>query len=342
MTDTRNRRHVLAARPKGAPTPENFRLEEAAKPEPGQGEVLIRNRFLSLDPYMRGRMNAGKSYATPIEVDAVMGGGTVGVVEASNNSKFVVGDRVLAQGGWQDYAVSDGSDLAKLPDALDHDSYALSILGMPGFTAWHGLLKIGEPKAGETVVVAAASGPVGSIVGQIAKLKGARVVGIAGGAEKCRVVVEEFGFDACLDRKDADFAEKLKQAVPDGIDVYFENVGGAVFDAVLPLLNVHARVPVCGLIATYNATGLPDGPDRVPMLAGMLLRQRIRMQGFIISDHYATEFADFQRDMTGWVKDGQVKIIEDVVDGLEKAPEAFIGLLEGKNFGKLVVKIAKD
>lgn len=340
MSFSTNRRFVLASRPKGAPTPENFRLEEVDKPVPEKGQVLIRNEFLSLDPYMRGRMSDAKSYAQPVEIDAVMGAGTVGRIEASNHPDFKEGDRVLAQGGWQDYALSDGSDLARLPDDLDRPSYALSILGMPGFTAWHGLLKIGEPKAGETVVVAAASGPVGSIVGQIAKLKGARVVGIAGGEEKCRAVVEDFGFDACLDRKDPDFADKLKNAVPDGIDVYFENVGGAVFDAVLPLLNVHARVPVCGLIASYNATSLPDGPDRLPLLAGTLLRQRIRMQGFIIMDHYGDEFADFQRDMTGWIRDGKATVKEDMVDGLENAPEAFIGLLEGKNFGKLVVRIA--
>lgn len=338
----KNRRFVLASRPKGAPTPENFRFETVETPVPGDGEVLIRNRFLSLDPYMRGRMSDAKSYATPVEIDAVMGGGTVGVVKASNNPRFSEGDLVLAQGGWQDFSLSDGRDLRKLPPELDHPSYALSILGMPGFTAWHGLLKIGEPKAGETVVVAAASGPVGSIVGQIARLKGAKVIGVAGGPKKCRTVVETFGFDACLDHKDPGFAEKLKQAVPDGIDVYYENVGGKVFDAVLPLLNVHARVPVCGLIASYNATGLPDGPDRLPLLAGILLRQRIRMQGFIISDHYAGEFADFERDMAGWVKAGEVKIIEDVVDGLENAPEAFMGLLEGKNFGKLVVRIGED
>ncbi|MBO0664487.1 NADP-dependent oxidoreductase [Jiella sp. MQZ9-1] len=340
MRSTDNRRIVLASRPKGAPTPENFRFETVATPALGEGEVLVRNQFLSLDPYMRGRMSDAKSYAQPIAIDAVMGAGTVGRVVASKDKNFAEGDAVLAFGGWQDYAVVEAKDLAKLPAGLDHPSYALSILGMPGFTAWHGLLKIGEPKPNETVVVAAASGPVGSIVGQIAKLKGARVIGIAGGPDKCRTVVEDFGFDACLDRKAADFAEQLKKAVPDGIDVYFENVGGQVFDAVLPLLNVHARVPVCGLIASYNATSLPDGPDRLPLLAGTLLRQRIRMQGFIISDHYGDEFADFQRDMSSWVAAGKVKIIEDVVEGLKNAPDAFIGLLEGQNFGKLVVKIA--
>ena len=203
------------------------------------------------------------------------------------------------------------------------------------------MLDIGEPKAGETVVVSAATGAVGSAVGQIAKLKGCRVVGVAGGSEKCRYAVEELGFDACIDRHEADLKEKLAAACPDGVDVYFENVGGAVFDAVLPLLNVHARIPVCGRIASYNATSLPEGPDRSPALVGMLLVKRIKMQGFIIFDHYETRYRDFVRDMTGWLTEGKVKYREDVVDGLEKAPAAFIGMLEGKNFGKLVVRVSQ-
>lgn len=341
MSQTVNRRIVLASRPAGAPGPENFRLEEAPVARPGENEVLVRNLYLSLDPYMRGRMSDGPSYAAPVAIDAVMGGGTVGRVVESRNAAFKAGDLVLGFGNWQDYALSKGADLMALPAGMARPSWALGVLGMPGFTAWYGLLKIGQPKEGETVVVAAASGAVGSVVGQIAKLKGCRVVGVAGGAEKCRFVVEELGFDACLDRRDADFAKKLKQAVPSGIDVYFENVGGAVFNAVLPLVNVHARIPLCGLIANYNATALPDGPDRMPVLQRALLVKRAKMEGFIISDHYATHYAEFTREMGAWAAEGRVKVREDMIDGLENAPKAFAGLLEGENFGKVVVRIAQ-
>ncbi|RIK89038.1 MAG: NADP-dependent oxidoreductase [Hyphomicrobiales bacterium] len=340
MTQTVNRRIVLASRPVGAPAPENFRLEEVARPAPAGGQVLLRNLFLSLDPYMRGRMSDGPSYAEPVAIDAVMGGGTVSRVEESRHPGFRQGDLVLAFGNWQDYALSDGTGLAKLPPDMAQPSHALSVLGMPGFTAWYGLLRIGEPKPGETVVVAAASGAVGSVVGQVAKLKGCRVVGIAGGADKCRFVLDGLGFDAAIDRRDPDFAKRLKEAVPGGIDVYFENVGGAVFDAVLPLMNVHGRIPLCGLVAAYNATSLPQGPDRMPLLQRALLVKRIRMQGFIISDHYASDYAAFAREMGEWVAQGRVKIREDMVEGLENAPRAFAGMLEGENFGKVVVKIA--
>jgi NADPH-dependent curcumin reductase CurA len=340
MTNTPNRQIVLVARPEGAPTQENFRLKEVPGPGPAEGQVLLQNLYLSLDPYMRGRMNAGKSYVTPFELDEVLGGATVARVESSRLDAFRRGDLVLGFGGWQDFVLSDGKGLTKLDRHMAHPSDALGVLGMPSFTAWHGLLKIGEPKVGETVVVAAASGAVGSVVGQIAKLEGCHVVGIAGGSEKCRFVVDELGFDACIDRHDPAFAEKLKAAVPDGVDIYFENVGGAVFDAVLPLLNDHARIPLCGLSATYNDTALPDGPDRVSLLARMLLTQRVRMQGFIISDFYATEFDKFSSQMSAWIKEGKIKFREDVVIGLENAPQAFIGLLEGKNFGKVVVQIA--
>lgn len=334
-----NRRIVLAARPHGAPTPQDFRLEETSVPAPAEGQVLLRTLYLSLDPYMRGRMSDRASYAPPLGLGEVMVGGTVNRVIASRHPKFREGDLVLGNAGWQDYALSDGQDLMPLVDAT-HPSYALSVLGMPGFTAYHGLLNIGEPKAGETVVVASASGAVGAVVGQIAKLKGARVVGIAGGADKCRYVVEELGFDVCLDRHDPQFAGQLAAACPDGIDIYYENVGGAVFDAVLPLLNIGARVPVCGFIAHYNDKELPPGPDRLPQLMGALLSKRIRAQGFIILDHYADGFAPFLRDMSAWIAAGKVKLREDIVDGLENAPAAFIGLLEGKNFGKVVVRLA--
>ena len=339
QSPSRNRRIVMAARPKGAPTPADFRLEDVALPEPADGQVLLRTQYLSLDPYMRGRMSDAPSYAPPMQVGDVMVGGTVNRVVASKHPKFREGDLVLGGAGWQDYALSDGSDLMPL-GRMDHPSQALGVLGMPGFTAYHGLLNIGQPKAGETVVVASASGAVGAIVGQIAKLKGARVVGIAGGADKSRYVTEELGFDVCIDRHDPAFAEQLAAACPNGIDVYFENVGGAVFDAVLPLLNIGARVPVCGLIAHYNDRSLPPGPDRLPMLMSTLLTKRIRAEGFIIMDHYADGFAAFQRDMGPWVASGQVKFREDVVEGLENAPQAFIGLLQGQNFGKLVVHVA--
>jgi NADPH-dependent curcumin reductase CurA len=334
-----NRRIVLASRPKGAPTPQDFRLEQTDVPTPGEGEVLLRTLYLSLDPYMRGRMSEAPSYAPPTAIDDVMVGGTVCRVVASRHPKFAEGDLVLGASGWQDYALSNGRDLMPL-GKTDHPSLALSALGMPGFTAYHGLLNIGEPKPGETVVVAAASGAVGAVVGQIARIKGARVVGVAGGADKCRYVLDELGFDACIDRNDPQFAQQLAEACKDGIDVYFENVGGAVLDAVLPLLNDGARVPVCGLIAHYNDQKLPAGPDRLPLLLGLVLRKRIRLQGFIIMDHYADGFAPFYRDMSGWVAAGKVKLREDIVDGLENAPDAFIGLLQGRNFGKLVIHVA--
>ncbi|KAG8148418.1 NADP-dependent oxidoreductase [Burkholderia catarinensis] len=337
-----NRRIVLAARPVGAPTCNDLRLETSDVPAPRDGEVLLRTLYLSLDPYMRGRMSDAPSYAPPVSLGDVMVGGTVSRVVASKHPAFAAGDLVLGRSGWQDYAVSNVDDLIPLGQSVDHPSHALSALGMPGFTAYHGLLKIGEPKAGETVVVASASGAVGSVVGQIAKLKGCRVIGIAGGPDKCRYVTDKLGFDVCLDRRAPDFTRQLANACPDGIDVYFENVGGAVFEAVLPLLNVAARVPVCGLIAHYNDSELPSGPDRLPLLTGTLLAKRVRMQGFIISDHYVTDYLPFLREMGEWVTAGKVTLREDIVDGLEQAPLAFIGLLEGRNFGKVVVKVAGD
>ncbi len=265
QTASQNRSIRLASRPHGAPVPDNFRLETAAVPTPGEGQLLLRTVYLSLDPYMRGRMSAGPSYAAPVEVGDVMCGGTVCRVAASRHPDYREGDWVLAYTGWQDYALSDGQGLQKLAPDMAHPSHALGILGMPGFTAYMGLLDIGQPQPGETLVVAAATGPVGGTVGQIGKLKGCRVVGIAGGAEKCRHAVETLGFDACIDHHRDDLKDALAEACPQGIDVYFENVGGKVFDAVLPLLNTRARIPVCGMIAQYNRTGLPDGPDRLPL-----------------------------------------------------------------------------
>lgn len=339
-TPTLNRRITLASRPVGAPTAANFKMLETPVAAPAEGQVLLRNLYLSLDPYMRGRMSDAPSYTAPVGIGEVMGAGTVARVETSRHPDYRVGDLVLAYGGWQDFTLSDGSGLSRLDADMARPSLALGVLGMPGFTAYMGLLDIGRPKADETVVVAAASGAVGSVVGQIAKLKGCRVVGVAGGAEKCRYVIDELGFDDCIDHRAADFPARLAAACADGIDVYFENVGGAVFDAVLPLLNPKARIPVCGLVANYNDTALPPGPDRLGLLARTLLTRRIRMQGFIIFDDYGDRYGEFLTAMGDWVRDGKIKYREDIVDGLENAPQAFIGLLEGRNFGKLVVRIA--
>jgi NADPH-dependent curcumin reductase CurA len=340
MTNPSNRRIVLASRPSGAPTPGNFSIETQPVPVPAQGQILLRTIYLSLDPYMRGRMSDAPSYAPPVEIGSVMVGSTVSRVEFSHHPKFAVGDWVLSQGGWQEYSISNGAGVFNLGAQVQHPSYALGVLGMPGFTAYMGLLEIGQPKAGETVVVAAASGAVGSVVGQIAKLKGCRVVGVAGGAEKCRYVEEELGFDECLDHRNPALKEQLAQACPDGIDVYFESVGGVVFDAVLPLLNTRARIPLCGLIAHYNDKEAPLGRDRTAQVMGTFLKRRIRVQGFIIFDDYGQHFGEFQQQMGEWFAAGKIKYREDVVDGLECAPEAFIGLLEGNNFGKLVVRVS--
>ncbi|WP_299136450.1 NADP-dependent oxidoreductase [uncultured Vibrio sp.] len=338
MTQQDNRRIVLASRPVGAPTQDNFRLETVTAPTINDGEMLLRSVYLSLDPYMRGRMSDAKSYADPVAIDEVMVGATVCQVEASNNPDFEVGEWVLAYTGWQDYGVSNGEGLIKLGKEPSHPSYALGIMGMPGFTAYMGLLDIGQPKEGDTLVVAAATGPVGATVGQIGKLKGCRVIGVAGGQEKCQYAKEVLGFDECIDHKADDFAEQLAKACNNGIDVYFENVGGKVFDAVMPLLNTGARIPVCGLISQYNATSLPEGPDRMSSLMGTLLVKRIKMQGFIIFDDYAHRYNEFATQMTEWLSQGKMHYREHLIEGLDEAPQAFIGLLEGQNFGKLVIK----
>jgi hypothetical protein len=330
-----NRQILLKSRPEGAPSLDNFELTESPVREPGEGEVLTRTLYLSLDPYMRGRMSAAKSYAKPAEVGQPMVGGTVGEIVASRNPKYAVGDIVLGYGGWQEYALSTGAGLRKLDPAVAPASTALGVLGMPGMTAYVGLLEIGQPKPGETIVVAAASGAVGSVVGQIGKITGCRTVGIAGGAEKCRFVTEELGFDACVDHRAPDFAKQLEAACPNGIDIYFENVGGAVQQTVWPLLNDFARIPVCGLIAQYNATRPMPGPDMFSVL-----RKRLLLRGFIVWDFAAKE-ADFLRDVSEWIRTGRLKYREDIVDGLENAPAAFLGLLQGKNFGKMLVRIAR-
>jgi NADPH-dependent curcumin reductase CurA len=339
VADTRSTRIVLASRPVGEPTPSDFRLEQGTLPAPAEGELLLQTLYLSLDPYMRGRMSAAKSYAKPVEIGAVMEGEVVARVLVSRDPAYAEGDLVLARAGWQTHAVLPAAAVRRVPAAAEPISTALGVLGMPGLTAYVGLGNIGKPQPGETVVVAAATGPVGSAVGQIAKQRGARTVGIAGGAPKVRALTEEFGFDAALDHRAPDFREKLASVCPDGIDVYFENVGGAVFDAVLPLLNTFARVPVCGLVAHYNDTAPPPGPDRVPGLMRAVLSKRLTLRGFIVYD-FSEDIPDFEREMTAWVRDGKVRYREDVVEGLENAPEAFIGLLKGDNFGKLVIHVA--
>jgi NADPH-dependent curcumin reductase len=334
-----NRHIVLASRPSGLPAPRDFSMQTKPIPSARKGEVLLRTLYLSIDPYMRNLMDeVGPGYAAPVALGATMVGATVSRVVESRHPAFAAGEIVLANAGWQDYALSDGSDLVPLGD-MDQPSLALGGLGMPGFTAHVGLIDIGRPRPGETVVVAAATGAVGAVVGQIAIIQGARVVGIAGGADKCRQAIEELGFDTCIDRTADDFSERLAQACPRGIDVYFENVGGRVLQAVLPLLNHGARVPVCGLIAHYNDAMPPLCPDQLPRLLATVLQKRVHMQGFIILDHYGNRFQAFQTEMKAWLAAGRIVLREHVVDGLERAPQALTALLQGHHTGKLVVRV---
>ena len=342
QTDNTNRRLVLAERPHGTPTSDTMRLETADIPTPQAGQMLLRTEFLSLDPYMRGRMNDAPSYAAPVPIGGVMVGGTVAQVVTSQVNGFEAGDYVLSFNGWQDYALSDGTSVTNLGKTPTNPSWALGVMGMPGFTAYAGLKYIGEPKAGETLVVAAATGPVGATVGQIGKILGCRVIGVAGGPVKCGYAVNTLGFDVCLDHKAADFADQLKAATADGIDIYFENVGGKVFDAVVPQLNPFARIPVCGLVSQYNATELPAGPDRSGWLMGQILRKKIKMQGFIIFDSFGHRYPEFAKEMASWIQAGKIHYREEIVDGLEAAPKAFAGLLIGKNFGKLVIRVGNS
>jgi len=338
-----NHRILLAARPRGRPAATDFQLDVQPVPPPAPGQVLLRTLYLSIDPYMRNLMDeTGPGYAPPVPLGAPLVGGTVSRVVESLHPQWRAGDLVLANTGWQDYGLSDGSDLLALGADVAQPSWALGGLGMPGFTAYVGLLDIGQPRRGETVVVAAATGAVGAVVGQLARLRGARVVGIAGGADKCRHAVEILGFDACIDRRAADFAQQLAAACPQGIDVYFENVGGDVLDAVLPLLNLGARVPVCGFIAHYNddASHAAAPADRRAKLLATVLQKRVRMQGFIVLDHYGERFETFRREMGAWVAAGDVKLHEDRVEGLAQAPAALMGLLEGRHLGKVVVRVA--
>jgi len=340
MTETKARQIVLAARPQGRPKLSDFRLEETAIPTPSAGQVLLRVEYLSLDPYMRGRMDDRKSYATPVPLGGVMQGESVAVVMASKHPGYSEGDIVLARTGWRTYALSDRADLRKLDPAVAPVTTGLGVLGMPGFTAYGGLRVIGKPAPRETVVVAAASGPVGSLVGQLAKIAGARAVGIAGGPEKCAYVKDELRFDAAIDHRAPDFPAQLAAACPNGIDVYFENVGGVIWQAVLPLLNKFARVPVSGLIAQYSGgVGKGDGTDRLPATMRQILSKSLTVRGFLNYEFAAEHFSAFLREVGAGIADGRIRYREDFVDGLENAPEAFIGMLEGRNFGKLIVRV---
>jgi NADPH-dependent curcumin reductase len=338
------RQIVLAARPKGRPQLSDFRLEEVPLPEPAPGQLLLGVQYLSLDPYMRGRMDDRKSYANPVQLGDVMTGESVAKVLASKHPDYADGDILLAPTGWCTHALSDGRGaygprMRKLDPAAAPVTTGLGVLGMPGFTAYGGMRVIGKPQPGETVVVAAASGPVGSLVGQLAKLAGARAIGIAGGAEKCAYVRDELRFDAAIDHRAADFPMQLAAACPNGIDVYFENVGGAIWQAVLPLLNKYARIPVCGLIAQYNdASGA--AADRLPATMREILTKSLTLRGFINSEFAEDYYANFLREVGAGIGDGHIRYREDIVDGLENAPEAFIGMLDGRNFGKVVVRVA--
>jgi NADPH-dependent curcumin reductase len=331
-----NRQIRLRSRPSGEPTAANFEAVDAPLPETKDGDVLRRTIYLSLDPYMRGRMSDAASYATPVNVGDVMVGHTVSEVTESRNPAFAAGDFVTGYDGWQTYGVSNGRELRKLDPKAAPISTAIGVLGMPGMTAFVGLMDIGQPKAGETVVVSAASGAVGAVVGQLAKIKGCRAVGIAGSPDKCRYVVDELGFDACINYKTDDLVPALKSACPNGVDVYFENVGGAIFAAVLRVINRGARIPLCGMISEYNATTHPSGPNLRPLLVN-----RAMIKGFIVSDHNDRAPA-FIQEVAPLVMGGRIKFREDIVDGLDNAPGALIGLLAGRNFGKLMVRVSPD
>ncbi|WP_296384400.1 NADP-dependent oxidoreductase [Reyranella sp.] len=329
------RRVVLVRRPPGEPAESDFRVEEVPMPEPKHGEVLVKVAYLSLDPYQRGRMRDAASYAAPVGLGEVMTGGGVGEVVKSNGARFAVGDSVEDRLGWQEYAIGGAATMRKVDPSLAPISTANGVLGMPGMTAYFGLLEVGQPKPGETVVVSAASGAVGQVVGQIGKIMGCRVVGIAGGAAKCAFVTGELGFDACVDYKAGnDLDAALRAVCPSGIDVYFDNVGGEVSDAVLRNINFFGRVALCGSISQYNATTPPIGPR----LLGTFVGKRVRAQGFIVTD-FAGKYEPALRQMGEWIKSGKLKYREDVVQGIDKAPRAFIGMLRGENFGKMLVKM---
>lgn len=335
---TVNRQILLAARPEGLPKESDFRLVEGEVPSPGEGRFLVKVNYLSVDPYMRGRIREGKSYAEPVQVGDVMVGGTVGTVVQSRHSDYQPGDIVVGYWGWQEHALSDGKDVHRFDTSLAPMSTALGVLGMPGMTAYFGLLEIGQPKSGQTVFVSAAAGAVGSVVGQIAKLKGCRVVGSAGSRQKVDYLTSELGFDAAFNYKEAsDYVAKLQEVCPDGIDVYYDNVGGPLTDAVFQHINVGARIVVCGQIDQYNATEPPQGPR----LLWHLIVKRARAEGFLVFD-FAQRYGEAQGQIAAWLREGKIKYQESVVDGLENAPRAFIGLFGGENLGKQLVRVAEQ
>ena len=329
-----NRQWLLANRPAGEPSESDFEMVERPVPEPGEGEFVARALFLSVDPYMRGRMRDVKSYAVPAALGEVMVGGAVSQVIASKNPAFVEGDIVQGSFGWQEYATSDGTDVRTVDASLAPISTALGVLGMPGMTAYFGLLEVGQPVAGETVVVSAASGAVGGVVGQIARIKDCRAVGIAGGAEKCAYMNDVLGFEEAVDYKaEPDLRTALAEACPDGVDVYFDNVGGATLDTVLSLINLHARIAICGMISEYNLSA----PELAPRPTRALLVNRARMQGLLVHD-WADRRAEGIAQMAAWIEDGKLTYKEDVIEGIENMPKAFLRLLRGENFGKQLVK----
>lgn len=335
----KNRQWQLSRRPEGEPSAQDFHLATCELPRMSEAnDVLVRNRYLSLDPYMRWRMNDARSYAKPVEIGEVMVGATIGEVVRSNDPAFAPGDTVIAAGGWQDYVVDKAPALRKIDVTATGSTAYLGVLGGPGFTAYAGLMKIGAPKAGETIVVGAATGPVGSLVGQLGKQAGCRVVAIAGGQEKCGLAVARFGFDVAIDHRDPDMASKLASACPQGIDIYFENIGGQVLDAVIPLLNPFARIPVCGLISQYNGVEVRSDVTPLAKLMQDTLVKRLLVRGFIHTD-FATYRDEFLLLVKPKVESGAIVFLEDIVDGLPHAPGAFLGLLKGRNKGKLIVKI---
>ena len=329
-----NKQVLLASRPKGAVTEDNFRLVEVPVGKAGAGEVLVRNEWLSLDPYMRGRMSDAKSYAKSAEIGEVMVGQTVGEVVESKDPNFKAGDKVLTPLGWQLYGIANAKELTKIDAQRAPVSYYLGILGMPGITAWFGLFEIGQPKPGNTVVVSAASGAVGSVVGQLARIKGCRVVGIAGGKTKCDYVVKDLGFDACIDYKAGNLLADLREHCPKGVDIDFENVGGVILDTVLRVMNLYSRVVVCGLIAEYSATE----PYGYKNLRSVLVN-RIRMQGMIFLD-WKDRYGEALKGLSGYLAEGKLKFRESIVEGIDNAPKGLIALLKGENFGKQLVKLA--
>ncbi len=340
MTQRQNRQIVLRRRPVGEPAEDDFELATTTIADPGEGEMLLKTLWLSLDPYMRGRMNDAKSYAPPIQLGGMMIGGTVSQVVASRIPEYQAGDIVSGNHGWQEFAIGRLGDdrLAKVDPRLAPISTAIGVLGMPGFTAYFGLLRIGQPKAGETVVVSAAAGAVGSAVGQIAKIQGCRAIGVAGGKAKCTHVVDELGFDACVDYKAGNMEADLRAACPDGIDVYFENVGGAVLDAVVPLLNRGSRIPVCGFISAYNARSRSEVRSPLDVLGALDPPPTHR---FFLVGEWVPEYPEAITTLSGWIEQGRLVYRESIAEGLENAPRAFIGLLRGENLGKQLVKIAE-